>query len=52
MNNGLIHIVDFKTGKENILDLILCSTTNSLPYVQVISPLVAIDHECIEFLWK
>ena len=50
MNRGLIQIVDFKTRKENTLDLILCNTINSLPYVQVVPPPVPSDHEYIEFL--
>ena len=47
-----MQIVDFKTRKENTLDLILCNTINSLPLAQVVGlpPLVASDHECIKFI--
>ena len=44
-----MQIVDFKTRKENTLDLILCNTINSLPVAQVVPPLVTSDHENIEF---
>ena len=47
---GLIQVIDFKTRKENILDLVLCKTVSTLPFAKAVAPLVKSDHECIKFV--
>ena len=43
MDVEFIQVIDFKTRKENILDLhVLCKTVSMLPFVKTVTPLVKI----------
>ena len=50
MGIRLIQVIDFKTRKENILDLVLCKTVSTLPFAKAVALLVKSDHECIKFV--
>ena len=50
MDIGLIQVINFKTRKENILDLVLCKTVSTLPFAKAVAPLVKSNHECIKFV--
>ena len=50
MDIGLIQVLDFKTIKENILDLILCKPVSALLFAKTVALLVKSDHEYVKFV--
>ena len=50
MDIGLIQVLDFKTIKENILDLILCKPVSALLFAKIVALLVKSDHEYVKFV--